>query len=242
MELGGNRVGAAAILISPSGFKLRYATRMQFNSKVDKCTNNIAEYEAILLGLRKLRAIGFQRCILRTDSKVVAGQIEKECIAREPTLERYLGVIRRMGTYFKGFTAEYIERNKKFEADELAKVAARNTPMPTDIFFHVLEDASIKTVPPEPRVINIIEGEDWSALLKAYLHHYYEPDSKNEQTRMQQRAKDYQIVGNELYKASILGPLLWCLSKAEALETLQEVHAGICGGHIGARTLAAKIL
>jgi hypothetical protein len=36
--------GAAAILISPSGIKLRYATRLQFNNEVDKCTNNIAEY------------------------------------------------------------------------------------------------------------------------------------------------------------------------------------------------------
>jgi ribonuclease HI len=59
MELGGaTRVGAAAILISPLGIKLCYAARMQFNNKADKCTNNIAEYEAILMGLRKLRAIG----------------------------------------------------------------------------------------------------------------------------------------------------------------------------------------
>jgi ribonuclease HI len=48
------------------------------------------------LGLRKLRAIGVQRCILRIDSKVVAEQIEKECIAREPTLEKYLALVRRM--------------------------------------------------------------------------------------------------------------------------------------------------
>jgi ribonuclease HI len=49
--------GAAAILISPSGIKLRYVERLQFNNKADKCTNNIVEYEAILLGLRKPRAI-----------------------------------------------------------------------------------------------------------------------------------------------------------------------------------------
>jgi ribonuclease HI len=50
-----------------------YAARMQFNNESDKCTNNIAEYEATLLGLRKLRAIGVQKCILRTDFNVVAG-------------------------------------------------------------------------------------------------------------------------------------------------------------------------
>jgi hypothetical protein len=58
--------------------------------------------------------------------------------------------------------------------------------MLVDVFFQVLEDASVKTVPPEPRVISIIEGEDWRALLMAYLCQYYEPESKNEQTRMQQ--------------------------------------------------------
>jgi ribonuclease HI len=69
---------------------------LHFNSEADKCTNNIAEYEAILLGLRKLRVIGVQRCILHTDSKVVVRQIEKECIAKEPTLKKYLALVRRM--------------------------------------------------------------------------------------------------------------------------------------------------
>jgi ribonuclease HI len=62
-----------------------------------------------LLGLCKLRAIRVQRCTLRTDSKVVAGQIEKECVAREPTLEWYVALVRRMENYFKGFTVEYIK-------------------------------------------------------------------------------------------------------------------------------------
>jgi hypothetical protein len=114
--------------------------------------------------------------------------------------------------------------------------------MLTDVFFQVLEGASVKTVLPEPKIINIIEGEDWRAPIMAYLHHYYEPDSKNEQTRMQPRAKDYQIVGNELYRTSVSGPLLRCISKIEGQEILQEVHAEICGGHIGAHALAAKVL
>jgi ribonuclease HI len=88
---------------------LRYAARLQFNNKVDKCTNNIVEYQAILLGLNKLRTMRVQRCTLRVDSKLVARQIKKECIAREPTVERYLGLVRRMESYFKGFTIEYIE-------------------------------------------------------------------------------------------------------------------------------------
>jgi ribonuclease HI len=42
--------GAAAMIISPPKIKTCYAARLEFN-----CTNNIAEYEALLLGIRKLR-------------------------------------------------------------------------------------------------------------------------------------------------------------------------------------------
>jgi hypothetical protein len=40
-----------------------------------------------------------------------------------------------MESYFRGFTVEYIERNKNAKVDEQAKAAARNTLMPTDVFF-----------------------------------------------------------------------------------------------------------
>jgi hypothetical protein len=38
--------------------RLRYAARLQFTAEVDMCSNNIAKYEAILLGLHKLQAMG----------------------------------------------------------------------------------------------------------------------------------------------------------------------------------------
>jgi ribonuclease HI len=137
-----------------------YTARLQFSNELDKCTNNIVVYEAILLGLQKLRAIGVQRCTLRTDSKVFVGQIEKE-YAREPTLERYLALGRRMENFFKGFIIECIDKNKNSEADELAKATARNTPLLVDVFLQVISDASIKTIEPKPRVINVIQGKDW---------------------------------------------------------------------------------
>jgi ribonuclease HI len=119
-------------------------------NEADKCFNNITEYEAILHGLRKLRAIGVQTCVLRTYLKVVSGQIEKECIAREPTLEKYLALIRRMKNISRDSRwTEYIERNKNTKVDGLAKAAAHNTPISTDVFFQVIEEALVKTVMPE---------------------------------------------------------------------------------------------
>jgi ribonuclease HI len=131
-----------------------------FTAEIDKCSNNIAEYKAVLLDLRKLRAMGVQNCILKTDSKVIASQIEKECMRRDATLERYLAIVRRMENYIKGFTVEYVERKKNTESDELTKAAARKVVLQPDVFFQTIKDPSVKTVEPEPRMVNIIQGED----------------------------------------------------------------------------------
>jgi hypothetical protein len=70
--------GAAAIITSPTGDKYRNAARLSFALESDRCTNNIAEYEAVILGLCKLRALGVTTCVVRTYSKVVASQVKKE--------------------------------------------------------------------------------------------------------------------------------------------------------------------
>ena len=163
--MGKHRAGASVILISPSRTKLRYAARLGFSAESAKCSNNIAEYEAVLLGLQKLRALGVRNCILNTDCKIVASQIEKECIARDPTLERYLDQVRRMETFFKGFTVEFIERSKNSKADELAKAAAKNTCIPPDVFFQIMKDPSIKTIDQEPKMIHPIESLDWRSVI-----------------------------------------------------------------------------
>jgi hypothetical protein len=136
---------------------------------------------------------------------VIASQIEKECMARDETLERYLAVIRRMENFFKGFIVEHIERAKNTEVDELAKAVARKAVLPPYVFFQVIEDPSVKTVKLDARMVNVVQGEDWQAPIMAYLHHHYEPTDNTELTRMQQRAKAYQIIGDELYKTSVTG-------------------------------------
>jgi hypothetical protein len=88
--------------------------------------------------------MGVRSRIIKTDSKVIAARIEKECITRDATLEKYLGLIRGMENYFKGFSVEHIERNKNIEADELAKDATQKIAMPPDVFFQSIEHSSIK--------------------------------------------------------------------------------------------------
>jgi hypothetical protein len=76
----------------------------------------------------------------------------------------------------------------------------------------------------------------------AYLRQHYEPDNSTVLIKMQQRAKAYQVIGDELYKTSVTGSLLRCFSKDEGNELFAQTHLGIRGGHIGSRALTAKVL
>ena len=100
--------GASAVLTAPSGTQLKYAVRLDFNG----CTNNVAEYEGLLLGLHKARALGAQRLTIRSDSELITGQINKSNRALKPELAKYLAAVRSMEKYFLGFSIRSFSRTK----------------------------------------------------------------------------------------------------------------------------------
>jgi ribonuclease HI len=75
-------------------------------TKEFQCTNNIAEYEAFLLGLRKAKAMGIQRLIIKIDSQIVAGHIKKDYKARDPELARYLQFLKDQEKHIECFTVK----------------------------------------------------------------------------------------------------------------------------------------
>jgi ribonuclease HI len=242
--------GAAAIITSPTGVKHRYAARLSFALESDRCTNNIAEYEAVILGLRKLRALGVTTCIVKTNSKVVAGQVEKEYSAKDPALMQYLTAVRSIERQFKGFTLQHVDRARNEEADALAKAAARGETFPSDVFYHVIGTPAVRN--PEGlhvtnnaeghRIVNLIMTEDWQAPITLFLQGYYHPSDVNEAKRLKHRSRDFVLVGDQLYKKEISQPMLKCVTETEGIQILREVHSGTCGSHSGPRALAAKVI
>jgi ribonuclease HI len=100
-------VGAAAVLVAPSKVRTCYAIKLDFS-----CTNNIAEYEALLLGLQKLKAMRIRRAILETDSQVIFGHVDKSSKARDPKLEKYLDAVQRLEASFEGFYIKIFQGGK----------------------------------------------------------------------------------------------------------------------------------
>jgi ribonuclease HI len=227
-------VGATAVLVVPSKVRTCYAARLDFS-----CTNNIVEYKALLLGLRKLKAMGIRRAILQTDSQVISGHVDKSSKARDPKLEKYLDTVRRLLS--KVFSVKNIPRGENEHADLLAKSAAHGLPLPSKVFFETIKAPSVKLMEREILTISPVHSEDWRTKIISFLQGNCLSDDKVYNKRMEARTRPYVIIEGELYKLGVCSPLLKCLSRTEDIELMKEIHAGLCGSHIVSRPLLGKV-
>jgi ribonuclease HI len=229
-------VGAATVLVAPSKAKTCYAVKLDFS-----CTNNIAEYEALLLGLWKLRAMGIRRAILKTDSQVIAGHVDKSSKTRDPKLERYLDTVRRLEASFEGFSVKNIPRGENEHADLLAKSAALGLPLPLEVFFETIKAPSVELMERAVLIISPVHSEDWRTEIISFLQGNCLSSDEAYNKRMEARTRPYVIIEGELYKHGVCSPLLKCLSRTEGIELMKEIHAGMCGSQIGSRPLLGKV-
>ena len=68
---------------------LKYRVQLKFLT-----TNNEAEYEGILMGLRIEKALGAKNLLIQSDSKLIMGQIKEEYEAKEERMQKYLRLTR----------------------------------------------------------------------------------------------------------------------------------------------------
>ncbi|GKV17197.1 hypothetical protein SLEP1_g27733 [Rubroshorea leprosula] len=97
----------------------------------------------------------------------------------------------------------------------------------------------------KPRMMEISTDptmSSWIDPIVSFLRDKSVPEDKQEEMRLRKKASQYTLVDGVLYKRSFSLPLLRCLNPYEAEYALWEVHEGVCGSHIGARTLAHKVL
>jgi ribonuclease HI len=208
--------------VAPSKVRTCYAIKLDFS-----CTNNIAEYEALLLGLRKLKAMGIRRAILKTDLHVISGHVDNSRKARDPKLEKYLDAVQRLEASFEGFSVKNIPRGENEHADLLAKSAIQGLPLPSEVFFETIKAPSIELMERAVLTISLVHSEDWRTEIISFLQGNRLSDDEAYNKRMEARTRPYVIIEGELYKHGVCSPLLKCLSRNEGQELMKEIHAGL---------------
>jgi hypothetical protein len=113
--------------------------------------------------------MGIRRAVLKIDSQVISGHIDKSYKARDPKLEKYLDTVRRIEASFEGFSVKNIPRGENEYADLLAKPAAQGLPLPSEVFFETIKAPSVELL--ERAVLNIspVHSEDWRTEIISFL-------------------------------------------------------------------------
>ncbi|XP_072052078.1 uncharacterized protein [Arachis hypogaea] len=82
----------------------------------------------------------------------------------------------------------------------------------------------------------------WMNPLVEYLKFDILPKEKKEAKKLRREAQNYTLVHNVLYRRGISIPLLKGVPTSKIEEVLKEVHDGVCGNHLGARSLSRKVI
>jgi ribonuclease HI/transposase InsO family protein len=253
------KTGACAglLFISPLGKHLCYVMRLHF-----PVSNNMAEYEALVNGLRIAIELGVRRLDARGDLQLVIDQVMKNSHCHDRKMEAYCDEVWCLEDKFYGLELNHIARWYNKTADELAKIASGRTTVPPDVFSRDIHQPSVKvndTPEPEealaqPEVSSAAEGEalrvegerngvtpnpNWQAPYLEYLLRGELPLDKAEARRLAWRAKSFVLLGDEkeLYHRSPSGILQICISVAEGQELLEEIHSEACDHHAAPRAL-----
>lgn len=132
--------GVVAILVSPDGRSMSPTVHLDFPT-----TNNATEYEALLLGLRKAKALGAKRIIIKSESRLMVGHFDKLFTVGDLKIARYLAMVRVATKHFFGITVQTITRGNNEAADKLAKLASSVERSPPNVFYKVLHTPSAAT-------------------------------------------------------------------------------------------------
>ncbi|GJW31538.1 reverse transcriptase domain-containing protein [Tanacetum coccineum] len=228
--------GAGVILTDPEGVEFTYALRFQFEA-----TNNEAEYEALIAGLRIAEKIGVQNLEVNVDSKLVANQVNGTYIAKEKDMIKYLEKVKALSSTFRAFSIRQVPRSKNKKADALSKMASTSfAHLSKQVLVEELKEKSLN----KREVLAVVEeeGDTWMTPIHEYLTDETLPPERKKARAIKHKSQCFAIINGILCKKSFLGPWLRCVGPSQANYVLQEIHKGLCSMHAGTRSVVAKAL
>ncbi|VFQ99526.1 unnamed protein product [Cuscuta campestris] len=237
--------GGGVVFTTPEGFKVYHALIFNF-----KLTNNETEYEALIGGLRLAKTLQITCLKIKSDSSLVVGHINGNMEAKGEKMQKYRDLARALLKDLTEYVMEQIPRGENTDVDLLSKLtqaAPEHVSKLTKI--ETLENASIErlyvSLIEEDGQLNLtlVEPDDiWmDDLVKYYMTGQF-PEDEDRVRKVKLRAPRFQMLDGRLYKRAFGGPLLRCLTRAEAERVIAEVHEGVCAAHQMSRTLAQRIL
>ncbi|GJX41653.1 reverse transcriptase domain-containing protein [Tanacetum coccineum] len=142
--------GAGLMLIDLEGKEYTYALRFKFET-----TNNEAEYEALLAGLRIAHEMEIAKVAIFLDSQLLVNQIKGTFAAKQTLIKDYLQKVKTVLRGFEDYTVKHVRRNQNKKADALSKLASMT-------FEHLTKEVLVEVL----TKMSIEENKFWREVAK----------------------------------------------------------------------------
>jgi ribonuclease HI len=135
-------LGAGIVLTSPKNDQLRYVLQIHFAA-----SNNVAEYEALVHGLKVSKDIGIRRIMCFGDLDLVIQQCSDIWDVHGANMGSYRFLVQQLSGYFEGCEFRHVPRAQNEAADTLSKLGSSRESIPPGISLEHLRKPSIKPSP-----------------------------------------------------------------------------------------------
>jgi len=110
--------GAGAVLVDETGEIVATVRH-----SLGHCTNNIAEYRALILGLEEALKKRYGQLNIFLDSELLVNQIKGSYKVKNENLKILMSEVRKLLSCFDSYKIEHIDRSQNHMADKLANEA-----------------------------------------------------------------------------------------------------------------------
>jgi ribonuclease HI len=199
------RASAGLVFKTPQGEIIYHS----FSLLKEECSNNEAEYEALIFDLLLALYMDIRNLLAYGDSQLIVRQINGIYEVRKPELVPYYKAVQGLMNKFEHIHIAHIPRDQNASADTLAKLATTlvlpdGEPAQIKIEERWLLPAVLELVPEEYEVdhvsVMVVEEDDWRKSFFDYFNHGILPNDPVERRRLQQHLTLYILKAGVLYR------------------------------------------
>ncbi|XP_062119380.1 uncharacterized protein LOC133833141 [Humulus lupulus] len=208
-----NGGGAGIVLTNPEGKNHTQAYKLSFD-----CTNNEAEYEALIFGMTVVLNMEVKRVVIKGDSKLIIQQVKGEFSVKEPSLAIYRAMVQESAKNFQECQFEHMPRTQNIYVDALATMASKVEVSETQNLVCKIINQKCSVILAYKRGFEL---EEWQQQIVNKL-------TEPKVTSFKER-RHFIMIKDTLYHRSSDGVLARCLKQEEVIARMEEIHDITCG-------------
>ena len=92
------------------------------------------------------------------------------------------------------------------------------------------------------QIYQVESGETWMTPYQRYLADVVLPIEPAKAQKIKKNSSKYTLIDGKIFRHGFTHPILVCVDGEQCTHIMAELHEGICGSHIGGRSLSSNAI